>query len=47
MKQALAHEGPPLVFYSGHDITIAFLLSALNFTNIPCLYQTYILNKTI
>jgi hypothetical protein len=46
MKQAISSQGPQMVFYSGHDITIAFMLAALNFTNLPCLYQKYILNET-
>lgn len=47
MKEAISRRGPKMVFYSGHDITIAFLLSALNFTNLECLYQKYMMNQTV
>ncbi len=47
MKRAIDGSGPKLVFYSGHDITIAILLSAFNLTNIECIYQKYMLNQTV
>lgn len=35
-----------MVFYSGHDSTIAILLAALNFTSIDCISQKYLTNIT-
>jgi hypothetical protein len=38
MKKAIVGKGPKMVFYSGHDVTIATLLTALNLTNTKCLF---------
>jgi hypothetical protein len=46
MRQAADGKRPKMIFYSGHDSTIAILLAALNFTTLPCLYDHYMLNKT-
>lgn len=47
MKNAISKAGPNIVFYSGHDITVAFMLVALNFTNLKCLYQKYMMNQSV
>lgn len=36
-----------MIFYSGHDSTLAILLAALNFVSLDCLRKKYILNESV
>ena len=46
MKRAIDDSGPKMIFYSGHDSTLAILLASMNFTNFDCLNEKYLKNKT-
>ena len=47
IKQAINNKGPKIVLYSAHDITLAVVLSAFNITNVECIVQSFIFNKTL
>jgi len=42
MHKAINSTGPKIVLYTGHDITLAVLLQAFNFTNAQCIYNRYL-----
>jgi len=46
-RRAIQNTGPRLVFYSGHDVTLAILMAAFNMTNTLCLFESYIEKKAV